>query len=78
MGDDYKDGVGTEDARSEPWTSHRSRSRERPPHDADLDPKRPRQWTSDWERPKSQNMTTVTEETLTIKVDMTRPASKNR
>lgn len=72
------DAVRHEEPKAEPWTSHRSRSLEPPPPDTDPDPKMPRQRMLEWNRPKSKNMTVVTGETLTIKVDMSRPVKKNR
>nr|XP_046226700.1 bcl-2-associated transcription factor 1 isoform X1 [Scatophagus argus]XP_046226701.1 bcl-2-associated transcription factor 1 isoform X2 [Scatophagus argus] len=43
----------------------------------DLDPKMPRQRGRRWSDQKTNNVTTVTEETLTIKVDMSRPINQN-
>lgn len=50
---------------------------DRPPP-RDLDPKMPRQREQDWKEQKSEDMTIVTEETLTIKVDMSRPVNRSR
>lgn len=43
-----------------------------------LDPKMPRQRQRGWSDQKTTNMAVVTEETLTIKVDMSRPVNNNR
>ncbi|XP_022075357.2 BCLAF1 and THRAP3 family member 3 [Acanthochromis polyacanthus] len=43
----------------------------------DLDPKMPRQRQQGWINRKTDNATVVTEETLTIKVDMSRPVNQN-
>lgn len=65
-------------SRTEPWTSHRSRSPEPSAPAIDLDPKMPRQRMLERNRAKPKNMTVVAEETMTIKVDMKRPVSKDR
>lgn len=70
--------VRHEETRSKPWTGHRARSLEGPPPDVDLDPKMPRQRMTEWNHPKPKSMTVIAEETLTIKVDMNQPVSKNR
>lgn len=67
-----------EESRTEPWLSHRSRSRERSPPAIDLDPKMPRGRMLERNRAKPKNEPAVPEETLTIKVDMKRPVSKDR
>lgn len=68
--------VGQEEPGGEPWTEHRARGPDPPPPDAD--PKAPRQRTTEWKRPQPKSVTVIAEETLTIKVDMNQPASKNR
>lgn len=44
----------------------------------DLNPKIPRQREHEWSDQQASSMTVVTEETLTIKVDMSRPVNQNR
>lgn len=44
----------------------------------DLDPKMPHQRMDGWNDRKTKNMAVLTEETLTIKVDMSRPVNNNR
>lgn len=58
------------------WEEDRPRSLERNLRRNDMDPKIPGQ--SGWDGPKNKNMMKVIEETLTIKVDMSRPASQTR
>lgn len=58
------------------WEDDRPRSLERNLRRNEMDPKMPGQ--SGWEGRKNENMMIVTEETLTIKVDMSRPASQTR
>ncbi|TWW70639.1 hypothetical protein D4764_17G0001220 [Takifugu flavidus] len=67
-----------EDGRAQPWMSRRSRSLEPSPPAIDLDPKMPRQRMLERNRAKPKNVTVVAEETMTIKVDMKRPVSKDR
>lgn len=80
MEDKYKnpDSERHEETRSKPWISHRSRSLERSMPNIDLDPKMPRQRMLEWNCRKPKNVSVIAEETLTIKVDMTRPMNKNR
>lgn len=63
----------TEEQRLQQWKHDKSGSldRHRP---INLDPKMPRGWNDQ----KKKNMTVVTEETLTVKVDMSRPVNENR
>ncbi|XP_006807986.2 BCLAF1 and THRAP3 family member 3 [Neolamprologus brichardi] len=58
------------------WEQERPRSLERPPG-RDLDPKMPHLRQQGWSNQKANNMTVLTEETLTIKVDMSRPINQN-
>lgn len=62
-----------EEQRLHQWKHDRSGSLDRRPP-IDLDPKMPRGWNDQ----KKKNMTVVTEETLTVKVDMSRPVNQNR
>ncbi|KAM9332101.1 uncharacterized protein KZ484_017308 [Pholidichthys leucotaenia] len=48
-----------------------------PPPPVELDPKMPRNRLHGWSSQKSDNVTVVTEETLTIKVDMSRPVNRS-
>ncbi|XP_067342741.1 BCLAF1 and THRAP3 family member 3 isoform X2 [Channa argus] len=59
------------------WKLDRPGSLDRYPPRKDLDPKMPRQREHGWNNQKTNNMTVVAEETLTIKVDMNRPVSQN-
>ncbi|KAM9839399.1 uncharacterized protein ACBR49_016430 isoform 2-T2 [Aulostomus maculatus] len=77
--DSYEDAVQEEPKWAEEggfqqWERDRSGSPERHLPREDLDPKMPRQ--RGWNNQKSDNMTVVTEETLTIKVDMSRPVNQ--
>ncbi|XP_013883216.1 uncharacterized protein CXorf23 [Austrofundulus limnaeus] len=56
------------------WEGDRPRSLERNLRRNEMDPKMPGR--SGWEGRKNEDMMVVTEETLTIKVDMSRPASQ--
>lgn len=68
--------VRQEGSGGEAWAEHRARGLDGAP--PDMDPKMPRQRMTEWNRPKSQNVTVIAEETLTIKVDMNQPVNKNR
>lgn len=80
--DSYEDAVKeepdwAEEDRLQQWESDRPGSLDRlPPRD--LDPKMPRQREQGWTDQKPDNTNVVTEETLTIKVDMSRPANQKR
>lgn len=76
--DNFKNPIRPEETRAEPWTDHRARSLDRPPPDPDSHPKTPHRRTAEWNGPKSNKVTVVAEETLTIKVDMNQPVNKNR
>lgn len=65
----------TEDRRSQ-WEVGRSRSLEQNLRRNEVDPKMSGQ--SGWEDQKNENMTIITKETLTIKVDMSRQANPTR
>ncbi|XP_070709161.1 BCLAF1 and THRAP3 family member 3 isoform X2 [Pempheris klunzingeri] len=67
----------SEETRLQQWKRDRPGSLDRHPQRDDLDPKLPRQRTHGWSAQKANNMDVVTEETLTIKVDMSRPVSQN-
>lgn len=67
-----------EEDRPHQWEPHRPGSLDRHQQRNDLDPKMPRQRERGLNDQKNNNMTVVTEETLTIKVDMSRPVNKNR
>lgn len=67
----------TEETRPQQWKHDRPRSQDRNLAGIDLDPKMPRQRMLEWNNQKASNMT-VSEETLTIKVDMSRPVNQNR
>ncbi|XP_071340548.1 BCLAF1 and THRAP3 family member 3 [Trachinotus anak] len=58
------------------WEDVRAASLDRQPPRDDLDPKMPRQRERRWNDQKT-NIATVKEETLTIKVDMSRPINQN-
>lgn len=60
------------------WERERPASLDRHLTRDDLDPKMPRQRERRWSEQKTNNMPVVTEETLTIKVDMSRPVNQNR
>ncbi|KAM9337758.1 uncharacterized protein ABDE67_019025 [Symphorus nematophorus] len=59
------------------WKHDRPGSPDRHPPKVDLDPKMPRQRLQALNNQKNDNVTVVTEETLTIKVDMSRPVNHN-
>lgn len=59
------------------WEPHRPGRLDQHFQRDDLDPKMPRQRERGWNYQKNNNMTVVSEETLTIKVDMSRPVNKN-
>ncbi|XP_044031931.1 BCLAF1 and THRAP3 family member 3 isoform X2 [Siniperca chuatsi] len=63
--------------RLQQWKRDRPGSLDRHLPRVDLDPKMPRQRVRGWNDQKNNNMTVVTEETLTIKVDMSRPVNQN-
>lgn len=67
-----------EETRPQQWKRDRPGSLDRHLPKIDLDPKMPRQRMHGWNDQKTNNMTIVMEETLTIKVDMSRPVNKNR
>lgn len=67
-----------EEQRLQQWEHDRSGSLDRHPPRNDLDPKMPRQRERGWKDEKTNNMTVVTKETLTVKVDMSRPVNQNR
>lgn len=67
-----------EDTRLQQWKRDGPGSLDRHLPRVDLDPKMPRQRARGWNDQKTNNMTVVTEETLTIKVDMSRPVNQNR
>ncbi|CAJ1081740.1 LOW QUALITY PROTEIN: BCLAF1 and THRAP3 family member 3-like [Xyrichtys novacula] len=80
--DDYEDPVEAEpnwveEDRVQVWKQERPRSLDRNPPVVDLDPKMPRQRLREWKDQKMNNSTAVSEETLTIKVDMSQPVHKN-
>ncbi|KAI3355499.1 hypothetical protein L3Q82_018332 [Scortum barcoo] len=66
-----------EETKLQPWTHDRRESMDRHLPRVDLDPKMPRQRARGWNDQKTNNKTLVTEETLTIKVDMSRPVNQN-
>ncbi|XP_059182800.1 BCLAF1 and THRAP3 family member 3 [Centropristis striata] len=66
-----------EEDRLQKWEPRRSGSLDRHSQRDDLDPKMPRQRERGWSNQKSNNTAIETEETLTIKVDMSRPVNKN-
>lgn len=66
-----------EEQRLQQWEHDRAESLDRHPPRNNLDPKMPRQREREWNDQK-KNMTVVTEETLTVKVDMSRPVNQNR
>lgn len=67
-----------EETRPQQWKHDRPGNLVRRPPKIDLDPKMPRQRMCRWNNQKTDDMTVVTEETLTIKVDMSRPVNQNR
>lgn len=67
-----------EETRLQQWKRDRPESLGRHLPNIGLDSKTPRQRMHEWNDQKTNNMTIITEETLTIKVDMSRPANKNR
>lgn len=67
-----------EERRSQNWRRNRPGSLEQHLPNVDLDPKMPRQRMEGWNDQKTKNMAVLTEETLTIKVDMSRPVNNNR
>ncbi|XP_039646144.1 uncharacterized protein zgc:112982 isoform X3 [Perca fluviatilis] len=80
--DSYEDPIEgepdwAEEDRLQQWEPQRPGSLDRHLHRDDLDPKMPRQRERAWNDQKTNNMMVVTEETLTIKVDMSRPVNKN-
>lgn len=81
--DFYKDPIEgesdwAEETRLQQWKPERPGSLDRHLPKVDLDPKMPRQRARGWNDQKANNMSVVTEETLTIKVDMSRPVNQNR
>lgn len=66
------------EARPQQWRHDRPESLEQHLPNVDLDPKVPHQWKQGENDQKTKNMSVITEETLTIKVDMTRPVDQNR
>ncbi|XP_008277294.1 uncharacterized protein CXorf23 isoform X2 [Stegastes partitus] len=78
--DDYEDHVQeeptwAEEDKLQQW--ERPGSLDRHLQRVDLDPKMPRQRERGWSDQKTDNMNTMTEETLTIKVDMSRPVNQS-
>lgn len=67
-----------EETRLQQWKRDRPGSLDRHLQRDDLDPKMPRQRVLGWNAQKTNNMAVVTEETLTIKVDMSRPVNQTR
>ncbi|XP_039982215.1 BCLAF1 and THRAP3 family member 3 isoform X1 [Xiphias gladius] len=63
--------------RLQQWDNDRPGSLDRHLPRNDLDPKMPRHRERRWNDQKTSNMTAVKEETLTIKVDMSRPVNEN-
>ncbi|MEQ2172636.1 hypothetical protein GOODEAATRI_023118, partial [Goodea atripinnis] len=81
--DDYKDPVEKvpnwkDENRLQQWRDSRSTSLEQNLRRDDLNPERPPQRKLGWNDPQTNNMMVITEETLTIKVDMSRPVNQNR
>ncbi|KAM6971299.1 uncharacterized protein LKV04_016940 [Tautogolabrus adspersus] len=79
---DYEDPIKqepnwAEEDRPPGWKADRPASLDRNPVTIDLDPKMPRKRLREWNEQKTNNMTAVAEETLTIKVDMSQPVNKN-
>ncbi|XP_034023835.1 BCLAF1 and THRAP3 family member 3 isoform X2 [Thalassophryne amazonica] len=80
--DFYKDSVNvvpdwTEAGGFQKWSHDRPGSQDRQLLKGDLDPKMPRQRVRGWHPQQANDMTVVTKETLTIKVDMSRPVMQN-
>lgn len=67
-----------EGTRAHEWKRDRPGHLDRHVPKIDLDPKMPRQRMQKWIDEKTSDMAAVVEETLTIKVDMSRPTVKNR
>nr|XP_040022787.1 uncharacterized protein zgc:112982 isoform X1 [Gasterosteus aculeatus aculeatus] len=59
------------------WEPRRPGGLQRPPQRSHLDPKMPRQRERGWADQSGDHVAVVTEETLTIKVDMSRPAKNH-
>ncbi|XP_034562282.1 BCLAF1 and THRAP3 family member 3 isoform X2 [Notolabrus celidotus] len=80
--EDYEDPVEAEpnwaeEDRLQEWKQERSAVLDRSPQVVSLDPKMPRQRLREWNNQKTNNMAAASEETLTIKVDMSQPVHKN-
>ncbi|XP_023252653.1 BCLAF1 and THRAP3 family member 3 isoform X1 [Seriola lalandi dorsalis] len=75
--DCYEDPTEEEPNWAERWEDVRATSLDRHLPRDDLDPKMPRQRERVWNDQKTNNMSAVKEETLTIKVDMSRPVNQN-
>nr|XP_043891082.1 BCLAF1 and THRAP3 family member 3 isoform X2 [Solea senegalensis] len=74
--DGYDDPIAVEqDHTAVVWQHDRPRSLDQHFQRDDLDPKMPRGWSE--KRSNSSNMASANEETLTIKVDMSRPVKQN-
>lgn len=71
---DYEEKPNLAEDRPHRWEAERPRN----PPPIDLDPKMPRQRLRQWSEQKTNNAAVGAEETLTIKVDMSQPAKKNR
>lgn len=67
-----------EETRLQQWKRDGPESLGRRPSDTGLASKTPHQRMHQWDDQKSNYMTITTEETLTVKVDMSRPANTNR
>lgn len=67
-----------EDTRLQQWKRDGPESLGRRPSNIGLTSKTPHQRMHEWEDQKINHMTITTEETLTVKVDMSRPANTNR
>ncbi|XP_040921588.1 BCLAF1 and THRAP3 family member 3 [Toxotes jaculatrix] len=67
----------TGEDRLQQWKHNRPGSVDRHLPRDDLDPKMPRQRARGWNDQETNNMAAVEEETLTIKVDMSRPVNQN-
>ncbi|KAM3593866.1 uncharacterized protein V6R79_024075 [Siganus canaliculatus] len=59
------------------WKQDRPRNLDQHLPGVDLDPKMPRQRMQGWTETRNSDVNVVTEETLTIKVDMSRPMNQN-
>ncbi|XP_040926197.1 uncharacterized protein zgc:112982 isoform X2 [Betta splendens] len=66
-----------EDQRHQHWEHDGSESVDRHQQRSDLEPKLPHQRQRGWNDQKMDTMTVVTEETLTVKVDMSQPVKQN-